>query len=251
MVRSSDTDVLVIIIGLLGKQGYTDTISSQVIMDCGAGNNRRYINVSEIVKTLEEKTPGLAESLPGFHSFTGCDYTSAFYKKGKIKPFAILEKNASGEYIRCFKSLGMQRDPDINLLNRFVCEMYSCSGMSCVNDARCAIFKRMSGPKDLKNPLGKIKRIDCAVLSPCSKTLDKKIMRCHYVSVMWSKAGCSNPLDGMSDPTKFGWKMENEYVPEWFSGTSVPSAISNTDVQPKADDSINSDVLEEPDLSDE
>ena len=83
MIHSSDTDVLVIIIGLLGKPGYADAISSQVIMDCGAGNNRRYINVSEIVKNLEEKTPGLVESLPGFHSFTGCDYMSAFYKKRK------------------------------------------------------------------------------------------------------------------------------------------------------------------------
>ena len=105
--------------------------------------------------------------------------------------------------------------------------------------------------KDLKNPLGKIKRIDCALLPPCPKTLEKKIMRCHYVNEMWSKTGCSSPLDGLSDATRFGWKMENEYVPEWFSGTSVPSAISNTDVQPKPDDSINSGVLEEPDLSDE
>ena len=36
-----------------------------------------------------------------------------------------------------------------------------------------------------------------------------------------NKAGCSNPLNGMSDPTKSGWKKENEWVPEWFSGMSV------------------------------
>ena len=69
-------------------------------------------------------------------------------------------------------------------------------------------------------------------------------MRCHYASVMWARAGCSNPLDGMSDPTKFGWKKENEYVPEWFTGTSILSTISNSDVQPISDCS-------EVDLSDE
>ena len=73
----------------------------------------------------------------------------------------------------------MTWEPDMKLLNCFVCEMYSCSGMSCVDDASCAIFKQMSGPKDFKNPLGKIKRINCALLPLCSKTLEKKIMRCH------------------------------------------------------------------------
>ena len=87
LVRSSDTDVLVITIGLLGSLHCASAISTQVIMDCSEGNSRRYINVSETVKNLEEKTLGLAESLRHFHSFTGCDYTSAFYKKKRTQVF--------------------------------------------------------------------------------------------------------------------------------------------------------------------
>ena len=80
MVRASDTDVLVILIGALGKQRREVRSTSNIIMDCGMGNNRRYINVTNIVDVLEEHQPGLPRALPGYHAFTGCDFTSAFYR---------------------------------------------------------------------------------------------------------------------------------------------------------------------------
>ena len=63
-------------------------------MDTGtnAKNTRRYINLTAIGEVLG---PLLCESLPAFHAFTGCDYTSAFVRKGKKHPFAKLEKSAS------------------------------------------------------------------------------------------------------------------------------------------------------------
>lgn len=78
IVRASDTDVLVILIGLLGKQ--RREARPQIIFDCGSGNNRRYINVNNVADVLEEKNEGLAQALPGYHAFTGCDFTSAFYR---------------------------------------------------------------------------------------------------------------------------------------------------------------------------
>ena len=32
-------------------------------------------------------------ALPGFHAFTGSDYTASFSRKGKVRPLALLEKN--------------------------------------------------------------------------------------------------------------------------------------------------------------
>ena len=79
-VRASDTDVLVILIGSIGRLRVEVRSMMSVYLDCGMGNNRRYINISMIVEHLEEKKLGLAKAIPGYHAFTGCDFTSAFYR---------------------------------------------------------------------------------------------------------------------------------------------------------------------------
>ena len=80
IIRATDTDVLIILIGLLGRQRPEIRARMNIIMDCGMGNSRRYINVSNIAAVLEETRPGLPRALPGYHAFTGCDFTSAFYR---------------------------------------------------------------------------------------------------------------------------------------------------------------------------
>ena len=80
IVRASDTDVLVILIGAIGRQVESNRSLPNIIMDCGMGNRRRNINVTNITDVLEELVPDLASALPGFHAFTGCDFTSAFYR---------------------------------------------------------------------------------------------------------------------------------------------------------------------------
>ena len=80
IVRASDTDVLVILIGLLGKQCIEDRAMNNIIMDCGVDNNRRFISISNIVEILEQHQTGLSQAMPGYHALTGCDFTSAFYR---------------------------------------------------------------------------------------------------------------------------------------------------------------------------
>lgn len=80
IVRASDTDVLVILIGELGQLRPELRTRRKIIMDCGSGNSQRYINVSNITEVLEQRRPGLARAIPGCHAFTGCDFTSAFFR---------------------------------------------------------------------------------------------------------------------------------------------------------------------------
>ena len=63
----------------------------EVIMEYGSSNNRRYIDVSHIVCVLNEKQPGFTYALIGLHALTMCDFTSCFFRMGKMKPFALLE----------------------------------------------------------------------------------------------------------------------------------------------------------------
>jgi len=79
-VRASDTDVLVILLGAIGRQRPEVRAMVTIIMDCGMGNHQRYINISNIAAILEATKPGLPRALPGYHAFTGCDFMSAFYR---------------------------------------------------------------------------------------------------------------------------------------------------------------------------
>ena len=53
-------------------------------------NTWKYINLTAIGAELGSD---VRKSLLAFHAFAGCDYTSAFVRKGKIKPFAKLVKS--------------------------------------------------------------------------------------------------------------------------------------------------------------
>lgn len=72
---------------------------SHVWMLAGTG----YIDLS---KVYEKLGPCLSRSLPGFHAITGCDNNPAFKKKGKLRPFNILNKNQ--DYQEAFTRFGEQ-----------------------------------------------------------------------------------------------------------------------------------------------
>ena len=84
VIRASDTDVLVILIGALGQKSPEARAMTNIIMDCGTGNSRRLINVTNIVENLEQRQPGFSRAMPGYHAVTGCDFTSAFYRYVKF-----------------------------------------------------------------------------------------------------------------------------------------------------------------------
>ena len=135
LVRSSDTDVLIILIALVCR------LSAQnVIVDFGHGNTRRFISVSGIVETLNKTSPGLTIALLGFHALTGCDYTSSFNRKGKIQPFKRLE--SQHEYIPALFSLSTN-EVDVNGVTKFVASLYRCD-TSDIDDARYTSFIRMT-----------------------------------------------------------------------------------------------------------
>ena len=71
---SGDTDIVVLSVALL--YGFCN----RVIIDDGSGDNRKIMRTSSI--DIEKD---LAQTLGGFHAFTGSDYISSFFRKGKEK----------------------------------------------------------------------------------------------------------------------------------------------------------------------
>ena len=116
-IRAADTDILIIMLYHLHK------FNAKVWMDVGTAsrNNRRYISISGIADALGVQ---MWKAFPAFHAFTGCDYTSSFVRKGKIRPFTCLEKNTG--LIKVFANLACQKPTAqmYNDLEKYVCKIY-------------------------------------------------------------------------------------------------------------------------------
>jgi hypothetical protein len=91
-IRSSDNDVFFIL--LYHANHLTDLT---VLFETGKGK-KRCLNVTEIAQSL---SPGLFSPLLSFHEFSGCDSTSAFKGKGKVRPMKILMGSARYQEAFC------------------------------------------------------------------------------------------------------------------------------------------------------
>ena len=80
--HSGDVDINVILTAKVIPE------SSRVILDIHKGKHRRAIKLSDVSLTNDEKA-----ALMGFHSFTGNDYCSASFGKGKQTCWKIMIKN--------------------------------------------------------------------------------------------------------------------------------------------------------------
>ena len=136
LVRSTDTDVFIILLGLSGRSEGID-----VILDYGSGNHRRYIGVSELAAILGEKQRGITEALMGFHALTGCDFTSCFFRKGKVRPFQWLEADAN--HVTALQSLTAE-EVDIPGVTSFVCSLYGFKTPN-ITEARYKAFMLVRG----------------------------------------------------------------------------------------------------------
>ena len=110
------------------------TAYSCIIMNCGLWNSRRHIDVRRIANALEAKQKGLAAAMPGHHTFTGSDFTTAFYRKGKIKLREVLEKDTEGTLIHLFSRIVSEDHPDQSKAEEYTCSLYGMTGY--VNEDR-------------------------------------------------------------------------------------------------------------------
>ena len=99
VIRSSDTDVMAVLLGNIHKLKPDVNIWMETGLQ--SKNTLRYIDISGLAHILGES---LCRSLPGFHSFTGCDFSPAFSRKGKKLPLLLLQKNEKWQH--AFASLG-------------------------------------------------------------------------------------------------------------------------------------------------
>ncbi|CAB4014755.1 Hypothetical predicted protein [Paramuricea clavata] len=133
VIKSPDTDVC--ILGLYSKISLPET---SLFLYTGSGEHSRILSLDVISSSIP---PELSSALPGLHAFTGCDYTSSFFGKGKAKALKLARSNE--HFLQAFSEFGSTEEADhkaVTTLDKFTCSLFGDSKAQTVNDARYNLF---------------------------------------------------------------------------------------------------------------
>lgn len=128
VVRSSDTDVLVLLVSFfpsLRQKGLTN-----LWLQFGVGSKRRFISIHRIVEVLGDDR---SEALLGFHAFSGCDLTSFFGGKGKRTAFSAWDRSFDAAFKEISRPLNEVSATVFEALEKYTVKMYGESGTSEVS----------------------------------------------------------------------------------------------------------------------
>ena len=229
VVHSPDTDVSLLVLY------FATEMSKPLFLQTGTGYHRRLINIS-VLAEMHDKS--VIRAILGFHAFTGCDTTSAFLQRGKMKPLKIMK--AKPQFLLAFEALGVNDAVGANLLSdleQFVCFMYGKPTYSDVNKLRFDMvrqrFQTGSG-----NVLTNSDGINFSLLPPCRSTLLMHIKRVNYQTLLWKKSTISFP--DLPPAEEHGWKvtLDGDLDYNWCAGDIVPQDLVDilSSYQPEDDE---------------
>ena len=201
VIRTTDTDCLIIALGL--KHLYDQQLQIWLEVGLQSNNSLRYININALHAKLGET---LSKSLLAYHAISGCDYTASFCRRGKVKPFKVLEKDENMQDI--LYEMGNQEELSENTvekLEEFVCRIYGKNKTKKVNNARTDIFLEKYRTKNVEDRLSNVKRLDGSMMPPCLKVLMQKLKRTHLITRRWASAAMANPP--FDEPEESGWRL--------------------------------------------
>ena len=178
LISSPDTDVFVICLGM------QHIINANLFFLTGVKNSRRIIDITTVSENVytslnqcEASKDLILDSLIGLHSFTGCDTTSAFAGKGKVKPLNLMMKDI--RYVKAFAELGRTVNIDDKItdeLKRFVCHLYGWKETKSLQDVRYKMYCQSGG------------KLSCEKLPPCDDVLELHIKRANYQAFIWRQS---------------------------------------------------------------
>ena len=154
-------------------------------------------------------------ALPGLHSLTGCDSTSSFHGKGKIKPFKLMK--SSHRFMHAMQLLGSSlhiKKAEKQILEEFVCELYDkhCRAVD-INTARYHLLSNSNNTSDPNQ------------LPPTQDSLYLHIDSANFQAFIWKSALLPNIAKNLN-PSKHGCICNDGHSEvKWMSQNSVPEAL--------------------------
>ena len=124
-------------VSLLDDQ-LTEDVNVWIEAGAQSSKSQWFISLNKLYITLDKT---FCQSLPGYHAFTGCDYTASVSKRGKVKTLKILGKKM--KFQQMFYDIGVT--PTITalmivLFNDWTCLIHGRKKYTNIDDARLEIF---------------------------------------------------------------------------------------------------------------
>ena len=228
---SGDTDILVLSLGLITDRRHLE----RIYYDYGNGKNRKGTWLSKI--PLDDT---LRDALVGFHAFTGNDYISTLFRKGKKMCWSTMTKNEA--FVGCFTELGRSwslTDDIQRFLEQYVCKLYGSKKKS-VNAVRFELFTKKFTNAN--------KAIDLSVLPPCHSSLILHAKRANFIAAMWKRT--KEAIIEMPPITDHGWN-DNGSI-EWID-KPYPDDITEMLIEDNGEEeeTVESDIDSESDNNDD
>ena len=163
---SGDTDILVLSAALLYN------FKEHVVIDNGSAQSRKCINL----RSLRFSECKYSATL-GLHAFSGNNYLSSFFRKGKVRCWKLMQKYE--EFEVCFTKLGSEPNLSEDLfesLEEYTALLYRVKSKS-INEACWKIFEKKHKRHN--------KIIDLSLFSPCRSVLRLHSKRANAVAYLW------------------------------------------------------------------
>jgi hypothetical protein len=210
MVRTVDTDVVVI---LIGKFHHLITLCPDVSIwvAFGTGKHFTYHHINAIYAALGTEK---SMALPLFHSFTGCDTTSAFFGKGKKSAWEAWKCYPDVTSAFTFLALNPYHEVDADdqhfqQLERLTVVLYDkASDLEHVDEARKELYCQKERTMD--------------TIPPTQDALLQHSKRSIYQAGIWSTSDQSE--QHAPTPEGWGWTLDEDsqsWVPVW---STIPVA---------------------------
>lgn len=188
VIRSVDTDVVVLAIHHFKDIVARDNTEKDLIMSVGMANNQRYISVAQLTAQMPAN---VVKNVLPLHALTGCDSTSSLFRISKKKALAVM----SSEEFDLAEFGGCEWEPldteTINEAERFIAHLYGE-----FDDVSAARY-RLLATKTLSSE---------AQLPPSKNSLTYHIRRAAFQVSLWKMSLI--PMISSESPKDHGWNEE-------------------------------------------
>ena len=214
-IRSPDTDVFILLLHFCNK------VESRIYFDTGMGNSCRILDIKILTEIYGSE---MCNALIALHAFSGCDMTSAFVRKGKIKPYNTLCKHQEFPAFNALGNTEVVSDETHAEIEWFVCCLYGKPNCSDVNKLQYDIA-RQKFQSGSSNVISSYDVMDLSLLPPCRATLKMHVLRVNYQVLIWKSAPEQHP--NIKDPDSHGWALDESGTLEydWCGDHFIPQEL--------------------------
>ena len=200
VLDATDTDILVMFLT-------SENVSDHLVMKLRDGRNR----IADIKRNLPDN---VVKYLAVAHALSGCDTTSALFRRGKIQAFKVLDNTQDMSFLDVFKRPHSTPKEIAMSGERFLLLLYKAP-VTCktLDDLRFWRYKKQVNEKKLTSASG----LELRTLPPTSDAAKYHCYRAYLQVQQW--------LGINMDPTEWGYMRDSYLVPIIKDKPAAPDKV--------------------------